>query len=852
MPNLNPINRFKLNVLINGIKSSIAKQQVTHGDPCWAPPQFPEQGRLPLSIRALEANIGKIEAKEREHRLGFPSKNRNPCCKTVHVSLFFDGTNNNENNDTAEKHPSNVAKLYHASAPNDFRATKSGFYAYYLPGVGTPFPEIRTNEYYGSGLTFATGGEARVSWALMNVCNALHYEITKNEIPIAERRRVLDNISTRSSDSDNPSGTYDPSLSLFNRYNPLNGILELLQPIKDKLLSHVPKLVALKLYVYGFSRGAAEARTFVYWLNSLLENIYYSPTRSSPLYSKGQLYGLPVSVEFLGLFDTVAAVGIANVVPMMTGHNGWAGGTQQLPKSDLIKCCYHLAAAHEQRQSFCLDSVRTPEGIYPPNTYEVIYPGMHSDVGGAYPVGDQGKSRDSASELLSQIALHDMYAAAIDAGAPLAISPDSFLLLSQRWQEAYLFRKMTNDSYIEFEFAPHLVDKFNAWRAHTLPETTDTPPHQAEQGFVAQRFATADIESVIEAQLTLITAWRIGRYASRPHSSIHLTQQPFFQKAPQHAEITAQPFEPNYGPQAVEALIEEYHDTQWEIQEIAKKRKTEEAMQPDLDNWIATNVGTPTFDATNARGQLWEAALEFAADYNGTLRPAPLIDTSARRTQEDCIRDEHPYLGSLEACERLPELSFPILVSGQSYLLKLVDDKLEETAFLLTNQHEHEEYERLRDVSQKLFADVISPQLYGAVNIPELAKVISLFDDDIHDSRAWFMHSESGIREPFSSYFLSRMIYFGDHWNKSLKLIPREKTMGIPVAPSTALAFYYLPTYGLRLYNQHTNQEVPFDESRFPPASNRVIELIREIIQKRQEEAHRNIVEQLHIIADAK
>ncbi|WP_374446655.1 hypothetical protein [Providencia sp.] len=434
----------------------------------------------------------------------------------------------------------------------------------------------------------------------------------------------------------------------------------------------------------------------------------------------------------------------------------------------------------------------------------------------------------------------------------MAISTDSFSLLSEKHQTHYTFRKLTDSAEKEFSFSPHLVDKFNAWRAHTLPETTDTPPHQAEQGFVAQRFATADIESVIEAQLTLITAWRIGRYASRPHSSIHLTQQPFFQKAPQHAKVTAQPFEPNYGPQAVEALIEEYHETEQKIQAIAKKRKTEKAMQTDVKNWVATNVGTPTFDATNARGQLWEAALEFAADYNGTPRPAPLIDTSSRRTKEDCVRDEHPYLGSMEACERLPELSFPISVSGQSYLLKLVDDKLEETAFLLTNQHEHEEYKRLRDVSQKLFADVISPQLYGVTNTPELAKVISLFDDDIHDSRAWFMHSESGIREPFSSYFLSRMIYFGDHWNKSLKLIAREKTMGIPVAPSAALAFYYLPTYGLRLYNQHTNQEVPFDESHFPPASNRVIELIREIIQKRQEEAHRNIIEQLQIIADAK
>lgn len=96
----------------------------------------------------------------------------------------------------------------------------------------------------------------------------------------------------------------------------------------------------------------------------------------------GTLLGVKVSVEFLGLFDTVPAVGIANVVPGFTGHNGWAGQTQPLPQSGLIKRCYHLVAAHEQRQAFSLDSIRTAAGRYLPNTQEVVYPGMHSDVGG--------------------------------------------------------------------------------------------------------------------------------------------------------------------------------------------------------------------------------------------------------------------------------------------------------------------------------------------------------------------------------------------------------------------------------------------------------------------------------------
>nr|WP_252965581.1 DUF2235 domain-containing protein [Shigella boydii] len=48
---------------------------------------------------------------------------------------------------------------------------------------------------------------------------------------------------------------------------------------------------------------------------------------------------------------------------------------------------------------------------------------MHSDVGGGYPVRDQGKSCGGSGEILSQIALHDMYLAAFDEGSPLSVHP---------------------------------------------------------------------------------------------------------------------------------------------------------------------------------------------------------------------------------------------------------------------------------------------------------------------------------------------------------------------------------------------------------------------------------------------
>ncbi|WP_256591180.1 MULTISPECIES: phospholipase effector Tle1 domain-containing protein [unclassified Pseudomonas] len=79
------------------------------------------------------------------------------CCHSLHISLFFDGTNNNEFNDTKKDHPSNIAKLFHASLRGK-KAEEEGYFSFYMPGVGTPFPEIGELDYSEEGLTFARGG----------------------------------------------------------------------------------------------------------------------------------------------------------------------------------------------------------------------------------------------------------------------------------------------------------------------------------------------------------------------------------------------------------------------------------------------------------------------------------------------------------------------------------------------------------------------------------------------------------------------------------------------------------------------------------------------------------------------
>jgi len=132
-----------------------------------------------------------------------------------------------------------------------------------------------------------------------------------------------------------------------------------------------PNVSGVYLDVFGFSRGAAQARVFCTWLfESLLKD--------------GKLCGVPAYVRFLGLFDTVASVGL-NV----TGHHAWAT-TKNLRIHSEVKSCVHYVALHEFRNNFPLDSLCV-DGVLPPNCCEQLAVGCHSDVGGGYEPGVQGK-----------------------------------------------------------------------------------------------------------------------------------------------------------------------------------------------------------------------------------------------------------------------------------------------------------------------------------------------------------------------------------------------------------------------------------------------------------------------------
>lgn len=194
--------------------------------------------------------------------------------------------------------------------------------------------------------------------------------------------------------------------------------------------------------VFGFSRGATEARVFVNWLQSLCKLDARLRGKTGAM----SLGGFPVQFDFLGLFDTVASVGFANSFGFFDGHGLWADAEDSMRVPPGINCL-HLVAAHELRRSFPVDSISV-NGSLSPGCTEVVIPGVHSDVGCGYCPGEQGRGSDpKGADMLTRIPLLMMYKAARLNGVPLKLE-----LASPVAKE-------------RFELKPEAIKAFNAYIA---------------------------------------------------------------------------------------------------------------------------------------------------------------------------------------------------------------------------------------------------------------------------------------------------------------------------------------------------------------------------------------------------
>lgn len=130
-------------------------------DPVWVPNHFPDKGRLKLTQQQIEHNYKIREEEKRNHSSSLASV-KNNCCRNLHISFFFDGTNNNRDRDmkAEPKTATNITHLFEATNEDseDKAKKEREYFKYYMPGVGTAFPEIAEYNFTTTGLKYATGG----------------------------------------------------------------------------------------------------------------------------------------------------------------------------------------------------------------------------------------------------------------------------------------------------------------------------------------------------------------------------------------------------------------------------------------------------------------------------------------------------------------------------------------------------------------------------------------------------------------------------------------------------------------------------------------------------------------------
>lgn len=142
--------------------------------------------------------------------------------------------------------------------------------------------------------------------------------------------------------------------------------------------------------VYGFSRGAAEARNFVFEIYQKIgdvEDIIDLGDDESIVIEFKQAHGLlgkhlaqkgvemkrKLEVRFAGLYDTVLSVGL----PFYGIHKS---NVKRLNMAAVNKASFvfQLASADEHRKNFKLTNIDSARGL------EKTFPGVHSDIGGGY------------------------------------------------------------------------------------------------------------------------------------------------------------------------------------------------------------------------------------------------------------------------------------------------------------------------------------------------------------------------------------------------------------------------------------------------------------------------------------
>lgn len=332
------------------------------------------------------------------------------CSDVVNISVYFDGTGNNKDEDRKLKRWANPARLWRAA---ELRLDKERpDYAIYVSGVGTKFngtatdwmDNIRMNvQDHVTGEAAGGGGTRRTEMAQMNVSDGLRTALLQNAAKL--------NI-------------------------PLKAYRETGKPVNISGLAAAIEahglITIINISIFGFSRGAALARAFS---NDMLKACVTG--KDGVL----RYNGVPIRLHFMGLFDTVASFGLPSL------NIGTPFDEKNLVVPQAVERCVHYVAAHELRFSFPVDLIRK-NGVLKAGWTETVYPGVHSDVGGGYE-----KENQKVSNNYARIPMRDMMREAVKSGVRLLDYDDIQKFFYSAFEEAYEIKAEVEASYKQYMIA---------------------------------------------------------------------------------------------------------------------------------------------------------------------------------------------------------------------------------------------------------------------------------------------------------------------------------------------------------------------------------------------------------------
>lgn len=286
---------------------------------------------------------------------------------TLTIGLFFDGTGNNREN-TASR----LLKFNECSAP--------------LQGVNQE--EAQSCEEFMKGINknILSNGSYRGYFSNIHWLNTLYLAdqaLSEGQCE-AQIQTYISGIGTAEGKSDSALGMGLGSSILDVFEGVVTKTDKAIEGIREELLAFMKRngkrdfcIAKIQFDIFGFSRGAAAARHFA---NRVMEQ---DPAIAGGIAEglRGDFYdGKPSGeVRFIGLFDTVAAIGgIDNFFDI----NGRSSPRVKLElRPSVAKKVFQITAINEYRYNFSLNSI---QGMWP----ELALPGAHSDIGGGYnPIG---------------------------------------------------------------------------------------------------------------------------------------------------------------------------------------------------------------------------------------------------------------------------------------------------------------------------------------------------------------------------------------------------------------------------------------------------------------------------------